>query len=127
MTENVKPEYRAGGWTTRRGEREGILVYGSVPHQRDKKVAVWFDKTTATRFAHTVLEAQIRFWDILWYPRDLKEDIKNTADQVGMDVSEPYREGCPFCQYVADTEADMREHLKEHEIEIVIVREEEEE
>lgn len=123
MSENVKPEYRAGGWTVKCGEREGILVYCSV-FDRTQKVEVFFDKTTATRFAHTVLEAQIRFWDIEWYPEKLKKPLKAAAQRIGMEVSEPYREGCPFCQYVADTEADMREHLKEHEIEIVIVREE---
>jgi len=124
MTEKPLVEYEAGGWTTRRGEREGILVYASVPHQREKKVAVWFDKMTATRLAHTVLEAQIRFWDILWMPQYVKESLRDTAYSVGMDVSEPYREGCPFCPHVADSREEMREHLKEHEVHIVIAEEE---
>lgn len=99
-------------------------MYGST--QKDK-VAMWFDKTTATRFAHTVLEAQIRFWDILWYPDEIRDKVEGLAQRIGMEVKEPYREGCPFCQHVSDSEDDMREHLKdEHEIHIVIVETEEE-
>ena len=119
MSEKVKPEYRAGGWTTRRGKREGILVYGSDPKNRENTVALWFSKTAATRFAHTVLEAQIRFWDIEYEPKYLRRNLKDAAQNVGLEVSEPYRVGCPFCQHVSDSEDDMREHLKEHEIHIV--------
>jgi len=120
----VKDAYRAGGWNTRRGEDEGVLVYAYNPTNHDDSVPVWFDKQTATRFAHTVLEAQIRFWDIEWYPDQVRKRLKDAAQRIGMDVSEPYRAGCPFCEYVADSEDDMREHLIEHEIHIVIIEKE---
>ena len=50
--------------------------------------------------------------------------MKGAAQRIGMEVEEPYRAGCPFCQHVADSEKDMREHLKEHEIHIVVIEEE---
>ena len=110
-------EYKAGGWTTRRGEEEGILLYAYKGEGKKREsTAIWIDKQTATRFAHTVLEAQIRFWDILWYPDEIRGKVEGLAQRCGLDVKEPYREGCPFCTHVADSEDEMREHLKEHEI-----------
>ena len=120
----IKNMRRVGGWTTRRGEDEGFILYISNPNEARDNVEAWIDKQTATRLAHSVLEAQIRFWDILWNPDKIRDKVKDLAQRVGMDVSEPYRRGCPFCHYVADSEDDMREHLKEHEIHIVIVENE---
>jgi hypothetical protein len=116
--------YIAGGWSTRRGEEEGILVH--IKGIDGETASVWFDKQAATRFAHTVLEAQIRFWDILWHPDEIRGKVKGLADRVGMEVTEPYREGCPFCQHVSNSEADMMQHLKdEHTITLILTKEEE--
>ena len=116
------PRYRAGGWGTHRGEEEGILVHAYKPQDYKNNMEIWFDKRTATRFAHTVLEAQMRFWDIEWEPKYLRRNLKDAAQSIGMEVTEPYRAGCPFCEYVADTEDEMRQHLKdEHEIHLILV------
>jgi len=124
-----KPDYnyRTGGWTTRRGEEEGILLH-IAPVNREKPglkdETVFIDKTTALRLAHTALEAMCRFWDIEWEPKYLRRNLKDAIQNIGLEVKEPYREGCPFCQHVADSDVEMMQHLKEHEIHLIIVDEE---
>ena len=121
----VKGMRRVGGWSTRRGEDEGFILYMSNPNEPRDNAEAWLDKTTATRLAHSVLEAQIRFWDIEWYPDKIRKHLKDAAQRIGMEVSEPYREGCPFCEHVSDSEENMRQHLaEEHTIHLVIVEEE---
>ena len=122
-----KYNYRAGGWAVRRGDEEGILLHiNAVPREKPEREdeTVFVDKQTATRFAYTVLEAMCRFWDIEWEPKYLKRNIEAAAQNMGLEVREPYRAGCPFCEYVADSEPEMREHLIEHQIHIVILEEE---
>ena len=117
-----KPEgsKTAGGWTTRR-DPDGILLYVGTykvgEKEEDKEKPIWIDKSRAIRLAHTVLEAMCRFWDIEIYPEYIRNNVKVLAENVGLEVSEPYREGCPFCTHVADSRDEMRQHLKdEHEI-----------
>ena len=122
-----KYNYRAGGWSVHRGDEEGILLHiNAVPREKPEREdeAVFVDKTTALRFAHTVLEAMCRYWDIEWEPKYLRMNVKDAAQNIGLEVSEPYRVGCPFCEHVADSEDDMVKHLAdEHTIHLVTIEE----
>ena len=91
--------YEAGGWTVHRGEKEGIMLHIKLVNREIFNLedeTVFVDKTTALRLAHTTLEAMCRYWDIEWEPKYLRRNIKDAAQNVGLEVSEPYSEGCPF-------------------------------
>ena len=122
-----KYNYRAGGWTVHRGEDEGVLLHIAPVNREKPKLkdeVVFVDKTTALRLAHTTLEAMCRYWDIEYHPQFLRRNIKDAVQNIGLEIREPYREGCPFCQHIANSRDEMRQHLKEHEIHIVLVEKE---
>ena len=128
MSEKPEGSRTAGGWTTRR-DPDGILLYVGAyrvgQKGEDQEKPIWIDKSKAIRLAHTVLEALCRFWDVEIYPEYVRNNTKTLAENVGLEVKEPYREGCPFCQFVADSEDEMRAHLlEEHTITLVFTKEE---
>ncbi len=117
-----------GGWTTRR-EPDGILLhvgtYAIGVKEEDKEKSIWIEKSRAVRLAHTIMEAMVRFWDIELHPEYARRNATDLAENMGLEVTEPYRVTCPFCQFVADDSIEMYKHLEE-EHSIVLIKEEEE-
>lgn len=123
-----KESKQAGGWTTRR-EPDGILLhvgsYAVGVKEEDKEKPIWIEKSKAVSLAHTIMEAMIRFWDIDLHPEYARRNATTLAENVGLRVTEPYREACPFCQFVADDRVEMYKHLEEeHSIVLVTTKEE---